>query len=84
MIVQVKMKDPDTMYDAVQDAVIKEVNALRLSTGMPMDEAEELIKIRAEKVRAKMSKWFEYGEYLDVEFDTETMTAKVLDAGAIA
>ena len=80
MIVQVKMKDPDTMYDSVQDAVEKEVKAM----GLPKDEADELIKIRTNKVRDKMGKWFEYGEYLDVEFDTEAMTAKVLDAGAIA
>ena len=80
MIVQVKMKDPDTMYDAVQDAVEKEVKAM----GLPKDEADELIEIRTNKVRDKMGKWFEYGEYLDVEFDTEAMTAKVLDAGAIA
>ena len=80
MIVQVKMKDPDTMYDAVQDAVEKEVKAM----GLPKDEADELIEIRTNKVRDKMGKWFEYGEYLDVEFDTEAMTAKVLDAGTIA
>jgi len=80
MIVQVKMKDPDTMYEAVQDAVEKEVKAM----GLPKDEADQLIEIRTEKVRGKMSKWFEYGEYLDVEFDTEAMTAKVMDAGTIA
>lgn len=80
MIVQVKMKDPDTMYDAVQDAVEKDVKAM----GLPADEAKSLIEVRTEKVRAKMAHWFEYGEYLDVEFDTEAMTATVLKAGTIA
>ncbi len=26
---------------------------------------------------AKMARWFEYGEYLGVDFDTDTMTAVV-------
>ncbi len=31
-----------------------------------------------EKVEAKLNKWFEYGEYLHVEYDTDrdTMTVK--------
>ena len=75
MKIKVTMKDPDTMYDAVQDAVKAEVTAM----GLPEDEAESLIELRTEKERAKMDKWFEYGEYLAVEFDTEGMTATVLE-----
>lgn len=76
MKIKVTMKDPDTMYDAVQNAVIQELVAI----GMPNDEFERMVELRSEKLRAKMRKWFEYGEYLTVEFDTETMTATVLDA----
>lgn len=74
MKIKVTMKDPDTMYDAVQDAVTAEVKAMGLSA----DEAESLIELRTTKERAKMDKWFEYGEYLAVEFDTEAMTATVI------
>jgi len=76
MKITVTMKDPDTMYDAVQDAVKSEVEMLNL----PEDEYDALIELRADKEREKLSKWFRYSEYLAVEFDTEKMTATVLDA----
>ena len=76
MKIKITMKDPDTMHDAVQNTVIKEVEAIGLSD----DEFESIVELRTERVRAKMAKWFEYGEYLTVEFDTETMMATVLDA----
>lgn len=75
MKIKVTMKDPDSMHDAVQDAVEKEVKEI----GLTEDETESLIEIRTEKIRDKMYKWFEYGEYLSVEFDTDSMTATVLD-----
>lgn len=75
MKIQVTMKDPDTMHEAVEDAVKAEVAAL----GLPRDEAEDLVEIRVEKELSKMGKWFEYGEYLRVECDTEAMTATVLE-----
>lgn len=73
MKVFVYMKDPDTMHDAVQEAVKEEVQKLSL----PADEAGALVKIKTEKECEKMARWFEYGEYLGVDFDTETMTAVV-------
>ena len=76
MKIKVTMKDPDTMYFAVQNAVTAEVKAM----GLPDGEAKILIELRTEKERAKMDKWFEFGEYLAVEFDTEIMTATVLNA----
>lgn len=75
MKIKVTMKDPDTMHDAVQEAVAREVKAM----GLPEDEEEQLIELRCEKVREKMYKWFEYGEYLTVEVDTDSMTATVID-----
>ena len=73
MKIYVYMKDPDTMQDAVLDAVKAEVKKL----GLPADEAEALVEMKAEKEREKMAHWFEYGEYLGVDFDTEAMTATV-------
>lgn len=75
MKIKVTMKDPDTMNDAVQNAVTAGVKAM----GLPEDETESLIELRTEKELAKMAKWFEYGEYMAVEFDTEAMTATVLE-----
>jgi hypothetical protein len=73
MKIKITMKDPDTMYDTVQEAVTQEVKAM----GLPEDEEESLIELRTEKEIKKMGKWFEYEEYLAVEFDTEAMTATV-------
>ena len=71
---KVSFKDPDTLHDAIDDAVRAEVAAM----GLPEDEAEELIEIRREKVQAKVSKWFPYSEYVDLEVDTESDTVLVL------
>lgn len=76
MKIKVTMKGPDAMIDAVQEAVKRDVCAM----GLPDNEAKSLIKMRAEKEREKLGKWFKYSEYLAVEFDTDAMTATVLDA----
>lgn len=75
MKIKVTMKDPDTMIDAVREVVERDVQAM----GLPDDEAESLIEMRVEKEQGKLGKWFRYSEYLAVEFDTEAMTATVLD-----
>ena len=77
MKIRVTMKDPDSMYDCVQDAVKAEVTAL----GLPADEVEMVIEARGEKVRAALKTWVEYSEYLTVEFDTDAMTANVVKLG---
>ena len=73
MKIYVYMKDPDTMYDSVLYEVKVEVKKL----GLPADEANALVALKVEKEREKMKRWFEYGEYLGVDFDTEAMTATV-------
>ncbi len=75
MKIRVTMKDPDTMHDAVLEAVTSEVKAM----GLPEDEARKLIQIRVDKQADKMAKWFKFSEYLTVECDTDAMTAKVVD-----
>lgn len=72
----VSMKDPDTLHDCIRDAVKAEVAKLGLSD----DEAEALEEVRHEKVSDVCSRWFQYGEYLRVEIDTEAGTCTVLGA----
>lgn len=72
---KVTMKDPDVLEDAINDAV---KNALS-EVDLPEDEILELREIRAEKVKEITDKWFEYGEYLTVEIDTESGTATVCE-----
>lgn len=72
MIFQVTMKDPDQLYDATSDAVAETI------ADMPEDEGAAVHDIRVEKVNNLTSKWFQYGEYLTVEIDTEQETIRVV------
>jgi hypothetical protein len=71
---KVSMKDPDTLYDAINDALEEELEPL----GLDEDESEAVADVRRGKIREVCSKWFRYGEYLTVEIDTEAETCTVV------
>ena len=71
----VTMKDPDTLYDAITDAVRASVAEI---AGLDADEREVVEEERLATVRSIAGKWFEYGEYLTVEIDTDAKTATVM------
>ncbi len=71
---RVSMKDPDTLDDAIKGAVKRSLADL----GLDEDELEPLIERRSEKVQAICTKWFRYGEYLEVEIDTDAQTCTVV------
>jgi hypothetical protein len=71
------MKDPDTLHDAVNEAVDEAVNAI---PGLSVGERDVLSQQRAEEVRDLCSTWFKYSEYLEVEIDTEAKTCVVIKA----
>ena len=56
MKIQLTFKSPDALGEAIQDAGI--------SRRTNPDEYDELYE--------ELSAWVRYGEYLDVEYDTET------------
>lgn len=70
----VTLKDPDCLSECIRDAVMAEVVNLDLSTDAERDAVAE---IREAAVRDVCAKWFEYGEYLEVEIDTDAETATV-------
>lgn len=79
MKVHVTLKDPDSLYEAVEDAV----KALPKPDGIDDKEWESLREDRAEAAREAITRlWMPYGEYLAVEFNTETGTATVLPGPA--
>lgn len=79
MKVRVVMKDPDTMHDAVEAAVQKDV--ARTTDGLEASERADIAESRAEAIRAQISdKWMHYSEYLCVEFDTDAGTATVIES----
>ena len=72
---RVCMKDPGTLHDAVNEAVREELASL----GLHPDEVDLVADSRSERVRNICEKWFKYGEYLEVEIDTEKQTCLVID-----
>ncbi len=78
MKITVQMKDPDTLHDAVHDAVLSNLNEV---TGLDDSEYEIIAGNRTEAIKDEcVHRWFRYGEYLAVEIDTEAWTITVLPA----
>lgn len=67
MKIKVTMKTSDALDCALKDAL----------DSNPLPEERDDMEYEA---REKLAKWFKYGEYLTVEFDTEAMAATVLPA----
>lgn len=77
MKIKVTMKDPDTLGDALDDAVRGELEKV---DGLTAEDRAELFDSRRATAGRSAAKWFRYGEYLSVEIDTEAGTATVLAA----
>ena len=71
------MKDTDVLHEGINDALDEELKA----SGLPDDEQEALRELRYEKASDVADKWFQYGEYLTVEIDTEKETIRVVPVG---
>ena len=74
MKVKVFIKDTDVLQDAVSEAVDEELK----NSGLAEDEQEAVRELRVEKALDVAGEWWEYGEYITVEFDTEARTARVV------
>ncbi len=73
---KITLKDPDGVQDCMDDA------AKEYAKNVPdlSDEEREAVREkRRELIGAVCSKWFEYGEYLRVEIDTDAKTITVCD-----
>lgn len=67
---RVTMKDPDGVWECVAEAV----DANR-PAGLSDDEWGDM---RQDRISEATKPWFEYGEYLTVEVDTEARTCVVV------
>lgn len=72
---RVQMKDPDTLHDAMREAVEEDVKKI---PGLTEEEQEAVQGKRLETISDLCARWFEYGEYLQVEIDTEAATCVVV------
>lgn len=71
----IQMKDPDGPIDCINSAVDESLIDIA-----DKDEKEAIRDVRFQKLKEATDKWFRYGEYLTVEFDTDKDTATVLKA----
>ena len=71
----ITMKDPDGVSDSLDEAARE---AAALVTGIDEDERKAMAESKRDKFYNLMGKWFRYGEYLDVEIDTDAGTCTVL------
>ena len=76
MKIRITMKDPDCLYGPVDDAINEWIQTIE---DLSDHEKDALAEARKETVRSKLYKWFEYGEYLEVEVDTDAETCVVLE-----
>ena len=73
---RVTLKDPDGPADCIGDAA-----RTSLPEGLSAEEREAIIGIRREELSRFAGQWLEYGEYAQIEFDTEAGTATLLKNG---
>lgn len=84
MKIRVTLKDPDSMDDAVVDAL----KALHRPDGIREEEWHEILEERAHFIQSEISeKWMKWGEYLVVDFtigdeDDEAQEATVIPNSA--
>lgn len=77
MKIKINMKNPDCVYDAIREAA--EESAAKVN-GISAREKVELTDARERELSKLLSKWITYGEYIEVEFDTDAGTARVCEA----
>jgi hypothetical protein len=75
---RVTMKDPDGFHDSIQDAATASMKDVAT---LDDQERDDVIEGRAEKLKDKLDRWFEYNEYLTVEVDTDAQTCTVVEVG---
>lgn len=77
MKIRVTLKDPDCIYDGINEALDEELK----NSGLPEDEQQAVRELRLEKAQEVAGKWFKWGEYLTVEIDTDAKTCTAIEVG---
>lgn len=72
MKIRIYLKDPDTLYDAISDSVEN------IQTGLSAEATEKIKEAHKEEYIELSRTWFEYGEYVMLEMDTEAKTCIVI------
>lgn len=76
MKIQFCMKNPDVISESIKDAVISSIE--EKAAGLSDRQKELIYDDEEEEIKKKLSKFIEFGEYITVEIDTDTQTARVV------
>ena len=77
---RIQFKDPDAIYEGLQQAATAETKRLAgMSDGLLV--AEDLFEKVREKIDERVGSFFEYGDYCTIEVDTDAGTAVVIKKG---
>jgi hypothetical protein len=75
---RITLKDPDGFYEGIDLATFESVKS-HLGEDPDSEVEEAVSKVARKKIESFIKKWVEYGEYIDIEFDTDTGTAVVVE-----
>lgn len=79
MKIVITLKDPDWDRDVLSAAIIDD--SPELFSKLNEEEKELLIEKRSAAILDKLKKWFVYEEYVNLEFDTNDNTMRVMPVG---
>ena len=78
MKMRLTFKDPDVLCNAANDFIYLQKKSLMKELRLSESGAEAEAQERYKKMDRTIGKYMEYGEYITVEFDDETETARVV------
>lgn len=75
MIVTLYIKATDSIGDSIRKSVMGSI-----PSELSENERDAVYELRKEEIDKKLEKWVSFGEYINVQIDTDAGTAKVIPA----
>lgn len=76
MKIRIQLKDPDALEDQLGQEIVDNLSIGK--TELSNDEVDAVVEKRKEGILELAGTWFEYGEYVTIEIDTDKKTARVV------
>lgn len=78
MKMRLTFKDPDVLIDELESQKFEMKKTIIKDLNISEEAAEVEVDFRMKKMEQLVDKYMEYSEYITVEFDDETDTARVV------
>lgn len=79
MKIKLVLKDPDGVWESVKAAAEQHVDSVSC-VGKDSEVCREMMETAREAIEEAIKPWVTWGEYITIEIDTATHTARVLKA----